>query len=89
MAWSGRCRGEQVCGTDRHCPGCRDLLAHPQPLASEIPVRRYGTVPDLPDDAPDWEIQAEQRTIGDYGATAVLAAALGAALVAGALIYLR
>jgi hypothetical protein len=97
MAWSGgRCSGEQVCGTDSHCPGCRDLLAHPEMHAAgaqAIPIRRYGTVPDLPDDSPGWEIQnvahATPRTIGEYGAVTVLAAGVAAALVAGLLLYLR
>jgi len=70
------------------------LLAHSQaqPFATpDIPVRRFGTVPDLHDDSSGWEIQstaqAAPRTIAEFGAAAVFASAVAAALVAGTLIY--
>lgn len=59
----------------------------------DIPVRRYGTVPPPPEEESAWELEPARagalRTIGDYGATAVFAAAAAAALLAGWLLYLR
>jgi hypothetical protein len=57
---------------------------------SDIPVRRYGTVPLL-DEGAVWEkVDARApRTIAEAGGTAVLLVALGTAAVAGLLLYLH
>lgn len=86
--------GEQVGGDGFQCGDCRPV---PDPAAAQaigspdIPVRRYGTVPPLPDHAPAWEIEAgaEPRTIGDHGGVLVLLAGALAALLGACLLYLR
>ena len=77
--WSGTPAGEDAaahagCGIGRR---------------SDIPVRRYGSVPPL-DDEPVWEQvdRGRPRTIADSGGTAVLLVALATAAVVGLLLYL-
>jgi hypothetical protein len=59
-------------------------------MRSDIPVRRYGSVPPL-DDEPVWEqIDARPpRTIAESGGAAVLLAALATAALVGLLLYLH
>ena len=88
------CVGKAVCGGEQ-CVDCQATLDRGNVRAiggrGGIPVRRYGMVPPPPD--ADWEIEqgdgGAPRTIAEYGGTAVLAAGLFAAAVAGYLIYLR
>ena len=88
------CYGEQVCKKDEHCSTCRAVLEAEDPCVDlslpGIPVRRYGTVPPL-EDEPVWQVEAlpaeGPRTIAEYGGAAVFLAALGAAAVAGCLLY--
>lgn len=53
----------------------------------DIPIRRFGKVPAPPAEARG--AARAPRTIAEYGATAVFLAALGAAAVAGWLLYAR
>jgi hypothetical protein len=57
---------------------------------SDIPVRRYGTVPLLDEDRV-WEKvdMRRPRTIAEAGGTVVLLVALATAAVAGLLLYLH
>lgn len=88
------CYGEPVCGAGEHCAACRAVLDAQDPfvIVSQpgIPVRRFGTVPPL-EDEPVWQVETlaagNPRTIGEYGGTAVFLAAIGAAAVAGLLLY--
>ena len=93
MQAAAECKGEQVCERDVHCTDGRAGIASDagRPIGnSDIPVRRYGRIPLL-DDEPGWEIETGPvpRTIADFGGKAVLLAALGTAVLAGLLIYLR
>jgi hypothetical protein len=90
------CCGQQVYGKDMLCVSCGAALAlpGPKPIGSVpgIPVRRYGTVPPPPVHESTWEVESlsgpEPRTIAEYGGRAVFLAGVGAAAVAGCLIYL-
>lgn len=94
MMRAAACVGRAVCGGDQ-CDACQATLHRSNSRAvgarGGIPVRRYGTVPPPPE--AEWEIELADatapRTIAEYGGTAVLAAGLFAAAVAGYLIYLR
>ncbi|MBK6004530.1 hypothetical protein JJB11_00380 [Ramlibacter ginsenosidimutans] len=59
-------------------------------VRSDIPVRRYGSVPP-PDDEPVWEQidRGRPRSIAESGGAAVLLVALATAAVVGLLVYLR
>jgi len=85
--------GEQVCVRDRHCTERRTSMAEDRGreigTRSDIPVRRFGTIPLL-DDEPTWEIEADApRTIAEFGGTTVLLAALVTAAIGALLLYLR
>jgi hypothetical protein len=56
----------------------------------DIPVRRHGRVPAWAEES-TWELEAPAapRTIGEYGAVAVLAAALLAAAIAALVLYVK
>jgi hypothetical protein len=78
------------------CVAARDQLQGGSALSigtPDIPVRRYGKVPPLPEEEQVWEIEsvaaAAPRTIAEYGGVAVLLAALGAAALAGCVLYLH
>ena len=87
------CPGEQVCGKDLHCGDCLPVLdpAAAQAIGTpDIPVRRYGTVPPLPEDERVWEIESGRapRTIADHGGILVLLAGILAAVLGAWLLYL-
>lgn len=60
---------------------------------AQVPVRRFGTVPPLPEEPAFLEFEEEEedvprgRTIGERGALAVWMAAAVVAVVAGVLLY--
>ena len=87
---------EQGCTGEGACGACRDALERASVRSigtPEIPVRRYGRVPQPPEYESVWEVEpgaaAPPRTIGEYGAVAVFLAALGAAALAGCVLYLH
>ena len=86
-----RVRGQGLEGARRHGRG-RDV-SYSIAVDPGIPVRRYGTVPPLEDEAA-WMVEplaSEEppRTIAEIGGAAVFLAAMGAAAVAGWVLYLR
>ena len=58
------------------------------PSPPDIPVRRYGTIPDLPDTVYEMEPGPGARTIAERGALAVLAVAVVVGAVGVWLLYL-
>jgi len=86
----------EECTGEVSCAACRRDLERASSRSigtRDIPVRRYGKVPPLSEDEPVWEVEpvsaATPRTIGEYGGGAVLLAALGAAALAGCMLYLH
>ena len=57
------------------------------PSPPDIPVRRYGTIPDLPDTVYEMEPAPGAGTIADRGGLAVLFAALLVGGIGGWLLY--
>jgi hypothetical protein len=57
------------------------------PSPPDIPVRRYGTVPDLPDTVYEMEPVPGGRTIAERGGLAVLLAAVMVGAVGAWLLY--